>query len=276
MNTPVLGTIILVSFILFFTIYLIHFLSNLKNESVIDKKENKEIITVGDKRIVVKDNIAETNGVKIEITDEEIKKIKDKEKKEQNKNFSKSKKELLSKIRDSIEICDNVIDKKVLIKLLKHPLETKEDFDRLTYIYNSGNLRSNEDVRHFDHYVKTKKERESFNNERHKVNVLAVFIPFITVFFIVFIKVGFPLFGVPLGLLAGGFAGYIGMIIGYNINISNAKYYCIPDDDPRVIDEKRKRAVGIASGIASGISIGRHAKSNAKELLEPDSWKEMK
>jgi len=178
MHTPVLGTIILVSFILFFTIYLIHFLSNLENESIIDKKENKEIITVGDKRIVVKDNIAEINGVKIEITNEEIKKIKNKEKEKQNKNFSKSKKELLSEIRDSIEICDNVIDKKVLTKLLKHPLETKEDFDRLTYIYNSGNLRSNEEVKRFDHYVKTKKERENFNNERHKTNVLAVFIPF--------------------------------------------------------------------------------------------------
>jgi len=66
------------------------------------------------------------------------------------------------------------------------------------------------------------------------------------------------------------------MIIGYNINISNAKYYCIPDDDPRVIDEKRKRAVGIASGIAAGVSVGKHAKKNTKELLNPDSWNKNK
>lgn len=243
---------------------------------IIDKDPDKKVVQTDHSTLVIKENVAEVNGVKIHLSDEEIEKIKQKEKEKAIRQFNKEKKELLDYIKSDIEYCDDIIKKKVLKELLNHPLETQADYERLKYIYNYGQLRSNEEVKHYDRYVNTKEQRENYDNERHRVNLLAFVIPFISVFIIVYAATGFPLFGVPLGFIIGGFAGYIGMIIGYNINISKAKEYCISDTDPSVIDEKRKRAVGIAAGIAAGTSIGKHAKKNTKELLNPDSWNKNK
>ena len=219
----------------------------------------------------------EINGVKIHFTNEELEKIKQQEKQEELKKFNNNKKNLLDQIKTSIKNCDDIVKKKVFEELLKFPLETQADYDRLKYIYNNGSLRSNEDVKHYDYYISTEKQRANFDKERRKVNILAPLLSFIIAFILVFaICKGDVLFGLPFGFIFGCLAAYLGTLLGYKINLSNAKDCCIQDNDPRVIDEKRKRAVGIAAGVVSGISIGRHAKSNAKELLNPDSWKEMK
>ena len=219
----------------------------------------------------------EVNGVHIHLTDKELKKIEESKHQKEKEKFNEDKEELLNEIKRDLSSCDDIIKRKVLEELLKHPLETRKDYDRLKYVYNYGDLRSNEDVKQYDHYINTKEQRENFDKERHKRNILIPLLSFVIVFIIVLAACNSDMFiGIPLGIFFGLLAAYIVMMIGYKVNINNAKEYCIPDNDPRVVDEKRKRAVGIASGIAAGVSIGRHAKSNTKELLNPDSWKEMK
>ena len=198
---------------------------------------------------------------------------------EPSKLFQKAKKELLETIKEDLDNSENILRKKVLESLLRRPILDEDDLVKLDFLYNDGNLRNDEEASYMERYFNTKRKRENFNEERHKVNTIAFIVPFTTVTIIMCIVISksffFPLYLI-IALVPGLVAGLIGSIIGYSTNIRNAKEYCISDDDPRLKEEILKRKAAIAAGITSSIIIGHHAKKDLKELTNVESWSEMK
>lgn len=121
-------------------------------------------------------------------------------------------------------------------------------------------------------YKKTKEEE--FEISRHIINTLSFWIPSLTIYFMLhfFIK-GIGWF---IPLFPSAFIGMVGLVIGNNINIYNADALEISDDSPLVEDEKLKRKIGVVSIFTSGFSIFRHMRQNIKNVMNVDSWKEMK
>lgn len=163
------------------------------------------------------------------------------------------------------------IERSKLELLLNIKINSSQDYEEVNFRYNNGLLRSESEINTF------LKERNynRFNSQRHIVNALAFFIPFTTSFIIVFIAMDFPLFGVPIGLFVGLFFGYIGMMIGYSINKSNARDLGL-ENTPAYQDEDNKQKIGIVSGILAGRSIYKHTKGAVKDIMNVDGWKEMK
>lgn len=126
--------------------------------------------------------------------------------------------------------------------------------------------------------ILTKYKGTDYDKERHCRNTIYFLIPFIVVFGLS-IK---PLWdewlivAIPFALILSLLASMVGMLIGYTVNISRAKSYDIPNNDPRVQNERNKRTGGIIATITSLFCIGHHVKKNVKELADVDSWKEMK
>ena len=192
-----------------------------------------------------------------------------------NKEFEQERDRLVEEIRQDMNETDNILRKKILESLLRRPLFVIDDLVKLDYLYNDGNLRSDEEADYMEHYFATKDKRENFDHERHKVNTIAFLVPFLTVFVlccIIFDNV----ITTPLSLLFGLIAGFIGMIIGYSINIKKAEEYCISKNDPRVQDEIAKRRTAIIAGMTSGSIVGHHAKKTVKDVTNVNSWSKMK
>ena len=166
---------------------------------------------------------------------------------------------------------NDLVRKKVLEEMMKINIESRSDYERVEYLYNDGNLRSNEEVELFNKIEATKAERENYDKERHKTNVFAFLIPFVigTMLGVAIMDDWF--FGLPVGLVIGGFAGLIGMAIGHSINIKKAQEYCIPDNDPRVIDEKQKQTVTVVSTGLAGASVIHNTKKAVKDVTNVDS-----
>lgn len=234
------------------------------------------LIKSSDKKVNENPNVIKVNGVEIKLTDEEKEKIKQKELKVIHKKFIDDKTELLSMIKNNIKETDDIVRKKVLQELLKHPICNQADLDRLTYIYNSGDLRSNEEVLEYDKFVATEDKRKNYDAERHTVNIVCAVLPTIFGLVLGFVVCKMPIMNILISIILGSLFGFIGVMVGYKINIKHAEDYCISKDDPRLLDEKRKRAVGIAAGAISGVAISKHAKQAAKDFLNVDSWKELK
>ena len=187
------------------------------------------------------------SGVVIKLSDSEISKIDTMRKEKDKQKFNNEKELLLSKIRNDKNTTHDLVKEKVLDELLKQNIDTDEDLERLEFIYNNGRLRTNEEVEQYDKCIFTKEKRANYNDERQGTTFLAGFVTFIITFFIVYAASGLSAGGAFLGFLIGGFASAIGIIIGHSSNIRKAKEYCIPDDDPRVQDEKTKRNIAVAS-----------------------------
>lgn len=217
-----------------------------------------------------------TNGVDINLTKEDLAEIEHQLILEDIERHNVEQEALITKMKKDRETTSDLIRQKVLDKLLSMRTINQTELDRVKFLYNNGKLRSNEEVEDYDRKITYEKERENYNKERHSVNFAAFMIPFLAVGLITMIACNDILFGLPLGLLFGLMAGFFGMLIGYSININKAKEYGIPDDDPRVQDEKLKRKIGIASGVAAGISIYHNTKNTVKDIKNVDSWKEMK
>ena len=217
-----------------------------------------------------------TNGVNINITKEDLAKIKCKLLYEDIQKFKIEKETLLTEMKKDRETTEDLIRQKVLDKLLNIEISNKTELERVIFLYNKGELRSNEEVENYDKQLLYETERINFDQERHKVNFAAFVIPFLSVGLITMIACNDILFGIPLGLLFGLIGGFFGTLIGYKINLNKAKEYGIPDDNPSVQNEKLKHKIGVASGIAAGISIYHNTKNTIKDIKNVDSWKEMK
>ena len=213
------------------------------------------------------------NGVNIGISQEEVNKINQQKEREEFINAAESLKLI---IRDDMESTSNVIRKRVLESLCNRIIETYDDLQEVDFIYNDGKLRTNEEVEYYKKWKSTEKKRENFDDERHTRNVIWFMVPLFTVFILVCVGLGDFAIGAPIALVLGLFAAMIGSIISNSINISKAKEYCIDEDDPRLQSEKTKRNIAVTSTIISGYSIGKHTKQSTKNLLNVESWKEMK
>jgi len=213
------------------------------------------------------------NGVSINLSQEEVNKINEQKEHENLIHAAESLKEI---IRDDMESTSDIVRKKVLDNLCRRIIETKDDLQEVDFIYNDGELRSNEEVEHYKKWKANEKNRNNFNDERHTRDMLWFILPFFITFILVCVCLGDFTLGAPIALVIALFASMIGSIIGNCINISKAKEYCMDDDDPRLQSEKIKRDVGITSTILTGYSAGKHVKQSGKDLLNVDSWKEMK
>ena len=192
------------------------------------------------------------NGVDIRLSDSELEELRRKQQAEEYEQLRKDRDILISRIKLDRDRTDDLIRRKVLEEILRHNIVTRSDYEKVEFLYKDGQLRSNEEVERQNKFEETKQNRENFDKERRKVNLLAFFIPFIVGLCIGIAAVGDWFFGIPIGLILGGFAGLIGMAIGHSINIKNAKEYCISDNDPRVTDEKINRTVSIVSTVGAG------------------------
>jgi hypothetical protein len=193
---------------------------------------------------------------------------------EQDK-FKESKDALVEEIKNDMNETDNILRKKILESLLKRPIFSIDDLVKLDYLYNDGNLRTDEEASYMEHYFATKNKRENYDHERHKINTIAFMVPFSIIFILCCVWFN-NIIATPLSLLFGLIAGFIGMIVGYSINIKKAEEYCISPNDPRVKDEIAKRRTAIIAGITSGTIVGNHAKNTVKGVTNVDGWSEMK
>ena len=189
-------------------------------------------------------------------------------------------KELNDNIRSIIKTCNDRIKIKVLLELIDMKVNDENSLDYKLWLFNAGDLRTNEEVFEYKYHLECMKHQKNFNKERHLINFAAFFIPFVIVFSLVFFSVKtfrhLWFMGIPISLIPALFAGIIGSIIGYSINISNAKGYGLSDNDPRVQSERLKRKVAIASGAVSAVATTRHTKQAIKDFANVDSWKEFK
>ena len=185
-------------------------------------------------------------------------------------------------LKEHLQNCTSESEKEKLHGIYDIKCETKEDLEDKVFLFNDGLLQSDE----IHNYVMNKRFvinnnlEVDYNKQRHKINTIAFLLPFFTTLFgIVFgIKEnkGFEIIVLPIALIPALIAGLIGYAIGNTINIDNAKTLGLPDDDPRVADEKLKRAATIASIGISVYSTGKAMKDMTKDIADVDNWKVMK
>ena len=170
---------------------------------------------------------------------------------------------------------DEFIRKKVLEQILNIPIYVESDYERVNFMYNNGRLRSNNEVHNFD-LKKTYHTRQAqYKRSCKKTSAIAFWAPFWIVFLIGSAAMHDIIF-LPVALLFGLIAGFIGMMIGYSINIDEAKTYELAKDDPAVVDEKSKLTSSLISGAVAAGSIVHNTKKAVKDVTNVDSWKELK
>lgn len=213
-------------------------------------------------------NSFKINGVNINLSEKEI---------EEQKQFIKDAfeekcKELKNRIQKDRDETEDYVRKRVLDKILSKDIFTENDYERIKFMYNDGKLRSNREVYHYDIYQSFSDERKNYAKECKRNNIVLFWIPFLIVFFI-FCCILHNVFLLPIALLFGLIAGFIGMMCSYKTNIDNAKTYGISPDNPTLQSEKAKfRSSVIGGTIAAGFMI-HNTKKNTKELMDVDSWK---
>lgn len=207
------------------------------------------------------------NGVNITLTDSEIKE----QKKLIEDEFKSRRDELKNKIQKDRDETEDYVRKRVLDGILCRSMFTESDYERTKFMYNDGRLRSNEEVANYDRFQSYTKERANYTKECKKNNAIGFWIPFLIVF-IFFCLLFHDIMFLPVSLLFGLIAGFIGLMIGYKTNIRNAKTYGVSSDDPVLKNEKAKFSTGVISGtVAAGLII-HNTKKNAKELMDVNSW----
>lgn len=194
-----------------------------------------------------------------------------------NPNFERNRAYLLNQFKKlSEEYSSDFQKKRIIDNALSRGVKNRKDYKRLLFIYNIGDLRTQEEIDEYDYLH----NREEYDSKRHVVNTFAFLIPFAAVFLLIFFGVDdfreLWFIGIPVALCGGLAAGIVGAIVGYSINISLADDYGLSENDPLVRNEKNKRTVAIIAGITSAVSIGKHTKKSVKDVANVDSWKEMK
>ena len=222
-------------------------------------------------------NTMNVNGVTINLSDQELDELEEKEIQDKLTDFEIRKEYLVNRITEDFNETSDVVRKKVLEQILKLPITDDFQYADVDFLYNDGNLRSNSEVIYRKRYLATQKKRTKYDSEVRMTNILAFTIPFILITFVVGVGCNdLGIVGLIIALIPGLMSGIIGSIIGHTINIDNAKLYCIPDNDPRVIKEKSKRVGDVIVGIGTAASLGKHTKKAVKDITSVDRWQEMK
>lgn len=184
-----------------------------------------------------------------------------------DKDFEEGKRLLLEAIDNDRRTTSDVKKQGFLFELSQRPINSVEDLLEVDYLYNDGKLRSYEEVSFKKSYSATEDNRKNYNQIRHKNNAKYFLIPFfVSLIVSIIILHNCPLW--PLLSLAIAFiAAFIGGIRGYDKNIQKAKEYYIPQNDPRVEEEKFKKKIAIAAGVTSAINISKHAKKKLTKIL---------
>ena len=224
------------------------------------------------------------SGVKVTLSPEEYEIYKEKTskkvevQKEDVLDIEAINKELNDNIRTVLKTCDDRMKRKVLLGLLDVKVSNEDELDYKIWLFDAGNLRTNEEVLEYDYNIKLVKYRKNYNRERHLINLAGFFVPFIAVFGIILFLSGTDdlLFTIPLGLIPAGIAGTIGGMIATSINISNAKEYGLSEYDPRVQAEVTKLRAGLISSAVGTYSTVRHTKQAIKDFANVETWKEFK
>lgn len=130
----------------------------------------------------------------------------------------------------------------------------------------------------FKHPPKTTKTEFTFDEECHKTNIVAFWFPFLLTFFItaIWFNMQLPLIGTLAALFVALLAGSIGMSIGHSVNLDKAKKREIPDDDPRVIYEKKERNIGTVKGMLTLADLLKHTRSAIDNVTNVEEWKKTK
>lgn len=195
--------------------------------------------------------------------------------------FDRKKERLFKSLKSEASKCSGS-DRAFIESLVKTEIRNDRDIERLeakyrAFVLHHGNMPMVEqEMKMYDSI----NDRNDYESSRHVVNFLHFLVPFVAVFCLIFFPLqkesGVWFLTAPVALIGGGFAALIGMIIGYSVNIARAGEYGLADDDPMVMDERRKRTAGIIATIVSGGSIFRHTKKTVKDIENVDGWKEMK
>ena len=208
------------------------------------------------------------NGVDITLTEEEIAEQKQLIKDE----FNLRKNELINRIKKDRDETEDYVRQRVLDEILYRGAYTEADYDRMKFMYNNGYLRSNQEVEEYNSYQRYTKERENYSHKCKKNNFIGFWLPFWIVF-IIFCLILHDIIFLPVALLFGLIAGFIGLMHGYKTNINNAKKYGMSPDDPYVQNEKAKYRTGVVSGTVALGSMIHNTKKSSKELFDVESWK---
>lgn len=181
-------------------------------------------------------------------------------------------------IKEDFDNCNDPVKKKVYQALLESKIENPMDYDKVFFLYNNGKLRSSKAVEAYNRSIKNATQQENYNFDRHVINFTCFIISFSVTFFISYNFAFKELFfwRIPFSLMPSLFFGLIGLAIGSSINIARAENCKIPHNDPRVLSERAKRTAAVTGAVASAVGTVHCIKSAAKDIGNPDGWKEMK
>ena len=213
-------------------------------------------------------------GVNIQLSEEEKKAIAQKIEADDIAKFNKQKEELLMKIKQCKESSSDLLINKILDAILKIEINDFISYERVKFIFNDGDFRTNEEVEYFDKQFATQDKRDNYDKERKNISLWSFLISFL-ISFMISAGAFNDVILLPVALLIGILFGTIGLAVGHSINLSNAKDYCIPDNDPRVQDEKHKLDAAAIALIVESASMINHSKNAVKNVTNVDSWKEM-
>lgn len=167
-----------------------------------------------------------------------------------------------------------------LQKLLNIPIKCYSDLEYVTWLFNNGDLRTEEEIKELEEdeynnwYLSSGEyERDCFNNK-----TLFGWGGFLIVFPIVLLKLwdSLLIFAIPIALLAGLTTSLIGMTIATHINIKKAINHNVPINHPRFQHDRTEMDIAKAGTIASIVHIGHKTKNSIKDFTNVDSWKELK
>ena len=228
-----------------------------------------------------------SSAEKVSLAYKELEEKEREEKKQREKEDNERKQKILAEktktLNESIqkamkkEKSPNI--KELLKTILETPVGDEFSFNEKSWLFNDGKLRKLSEIEQHEHELKEKyydEHPEVFDSECRKVNTAALWIPFFIVFFMVVGTVSNDEFIMifPFAIIAAMFAGLVGMGVGHKVNLERAKEYNIDND--RTAYERKELMLTKAGLLFTTVSTLHHAKKNLKDIVNVDSWKEMK
>lgn len=165
-----------------------------------------------------------------------------------------------------------------LEELLAAEIETEEQYDEIYWLYNYGELRTEEEVlerenaRRAERYVSS----GDFDRDCATTNAAAFWIPFVVTFVIVFFAIDFWPIGIPVGIFVALIPGAIGMAIGHRLNLLRADTNGIQAGNPRVAYERRELDTLAVGGAVTTARLAHRARKTVGDITNVDGWKHMK
>lgn len=170
-------------------------------------------------------------------------------------------------------------------ELLNIPINDEDTLDYVEWLYNYGDLRTEEEIAEREKAINDSYYIDSGQYESDcKANKTAWGVcGFLAGFLITLAAVEDfhnPAIFLVIGWMVCGFIGtlcaFIGMLIASGMNIETAKLHNVPKNHPRYQHDRRELALGGVSGVIAAGTIARKAHKTAKDIGNVDSWKEMK